>query len=508
MAEIKGNKLFIDGFTYLKSRTGKGRVYWDCARVRQRQCSARAITNQPKAGEPLLVLKGPTDSAHLHPPSQEEVQAIILTQTLKKKAADHPGQPPAQILRTELAGVSLGVLSQMPEREALSRAMRRERRKNLPSNPTSLAAMGSVPTRFAKTLLGEKFLIYDSRAAADEDVDSDPEVGFDEEEEPARVLVYSTARNIELLCQSPTWFVDGTFKTSPSIFTQIFAIMGLRMRQSPTETEGVALPMVYAFLSHKTEAQYTQVLEAVRAAVTEFNVPGQCVPQRIMSDFEKGILNACKTVYPQAQVRACFFHLGQSVFARIQQEGLQCAYNNKDDRRIKDHTHMLLAVAFVPLADVPATFRMLSQAWRTEDDFKPMIKYFDKTYVNGTPRRGNRAAVRPRYPPTLWNQYNAAISKLHRTNNVSEAWHNRFQVVVGKHHPDVYSALQEIQKEQGDTESMVAELSLGRKVKAAPRQKWITLQERIQTVATEYEDYKANDDVMEYLRIQASNIHM
>ena len=148
----------------------------------------------------------------------------------------------------------------------------------IPTNPTSLAAMASVPTQFTRTLLGEKFLIHDSRDAEDESVDSEPEVGIDEDEEPARVLVYSTARNIELLCRSPTWFVDGTFKTSPSIFTQIFAIMGLRMRQTPTETEGVALPMVYAFLSHKTEAQYTQVMEAVRAAVTEFNVPGECVP--------------------------------------------------------------------------------------------------------------------------------------------------------------------------------------------------------------------------------------
>ncbi len=57
-------------------------------------------------------------------------------------------------------------------------------------------------------------------------------------------------------------------------------------------------------------------------------------------------------------------------------------------------------------------------------------------------------AIRPRYPISLWNQYKIAINKVHRTNNVWEGWHNRLQL-VGKHHPDIYTAVGEIQKEEG-----------------------------------------------------------
>lgn len=193
-----------------------------------------------------------------------------------------------------------------------------------------------------------------------------------------------------------------------------------------------------------------------------------------MSDFVLGILKACEKVYPQADVRYCFFHLGQSLYRHrhIQKEGLQRTYNDDQDRRIKKHTHMVLSLAFVPIADVPTAFRKLSQAWREEDDFKPIMKYFHTFYVNGTPGRtrtaaagSSRASVPPRYSPRIWNQYDAALRKQHRTNNVSEAWHNRFQVVVGRHHPDLFSALKELQKEQADTEAMIAELSLGWKVK-------------------------------------------
>ena len=71
----------------------------------------------------------------------------------------------------------------------------------------------------------------------------------------------------------------------------------------------------------------------------------------------------------------------------------------------------------------------------------------------------------------LWNQYEATIAGLQRTNNLSEGWHNRFRLVVGKNHPDLYSALKEFQKEQADVEIAVAELSLGRSVKAEPKKK-------------------------------------
>ena len=57
----------------------------------------------------------------------------------------------------------------------------------------------------------------------------------------------------------------------------------------------------------------------------------------------------------------------------------------------------------------------------------------------------------------------------------------RGAIVVGKHHPDIYSALTELQKEQADTESMVVELCLGKKVRALPMRKWVELQERIQS---------------------------
>lgn len=92
------------------------------------------------------------------------------------------------------------MLSQLPERENIKKAIRKIRQKHLPPNPSSLADLGELPENFTKTATGDKFLIYDSN--------NDDEA----EENEGRVIVFSTRRNLELLAASLMWFLDGTFK--------------------------------------------------------------------------------------------------------------------------------------------------------------------------------------------------------------------------------------------------------------------------------------------------------
>lgn len=506
MARIIDKKLCLDGYVYLRSRRAKGKTYWDCRRVRSGECNARAITNDPLPEEELTVLRGPAESQHSHPPNREECAAETVTQTLKRKAREHPELPPAHLLRTELQTVPTGVLSQLPEQEALKKAMRRERRKNLPPNPKKLSDLGELPDQYQRTLQGERFLIWDS--GHDDESDEDD---YEEEEEQQeqvganRVLVFSTRRNLELLCQSSTWFVDGTFKVTPDLFTQVFTVLGLR-RRNVVAGEGVPLPFAYALLSSKRTNQYTAALRAVKNAVDAYRI-NECNPTRIISDFELAIINAAQAVFPDVPVQCCLFHLGQSLYRKIQAEGLQQAYNNPEDRSIKQYTHMILALAYVPLEDVRTACDLLRDD--VPDELLEIMDYFKVTYVVGRPARGRRAAVAPRYPPPLWNVYNATVNDTAKTNNASEGWHNRFRLLLGKHHPDMYTFLKEIQKEQADTEVSIAELSLGKKVKAAPKKKWLELQARVRSVALRYDDeFKRENRLLDYLRTIGYNVNL
>jgi len=79
---------------------------------------------------------------------------------------------------------------------------------------------------------------------------------------------------------------------------------------------------------------------------------------------------------------------------------------------------------------------------------------------------------------------------------------------VGNHHPDLYSCIIEFQKEQAYTEACVAELALGKRIKTAPKKQWVLLQERIQDVALEYEQYEQDHQVLEYLRTLGHNVNL
>ena len=218
------------------------------------------------------------------------------------------------------------------------------------------------------------------------------------------------------------------------------------------------------------------------------------------------IINACKTVYPGVNITCCFFHLGQAVYRRIQTRGLSVRYNDKEDCSMKIFTHTMLSLAYVPVRDVRATYRFLRD--ECPDELLPIMDYFGETYVEGRALRGGRGTATARYIPSLWNQHDAALNKTAKTNNASEGWHHRFNLLVGKSHPDLFSLIKEFKKEQGYTEVCVLELNLGKRIRAMPKKKWSDLQDRIQGAVESYATHKANDTVLEYLRTLGHNIKL
>jgi len=220
---------------------------------------------------------------------------------------------------------------------------------------------------------------------------------------------------------------------------------------------------VYGLVPNKTEEAYKVILKAVKDAANQHGIPN-VAPETIMYDFELAILNAAAETFPTSTIRCCFFHLGQSVYRKVQSEGLQAQYN---DRTLKEAVHMMLSLAFVPEEEVAQNFDLLYD--EIPDDLVGVATYFEENYVSGRRGRGRRRAVPARYHLSKWNCYEAAIQNKHRTNNISEGWHNKFQLVVGKHHPSLYGCLTEINKEQDDTDTILRSMDLGQKVKAAPK---------------------------------------
>ncbi|XP_026290984.1 uncharacterized protein LOC113215562 [Frankliniella occidentalis] len=182
-------------------------------------------------------------------------------------------------------------------------------------------------------------------------------------------------------------------------------------------------------------------------------------PATVIFDLELGIVNACKQAFLSAEIRLCLFHLRQAAWEHLQGEGLQTAYRDPEDESIRNAFKEVVGLAFVPVDDVPeACEEVLNNLPDRMIDFGD---YFKRTYVVGRRGRGNRRGAPPRYPPVWWNQYRAARENEPRTNNAAEAWHSRFQTVVGKSHPSLYKLIVEFQKEEADVRVMMQELDDG-----------------------------------------------
>jgi len=356
----RGKLLHVDGYLYYKHSENKGRFYWCCRK--KCECSARAITSN--SGQNIIIHKGPQSSIHNHAPNLEEVYALKVMTDIKRKASEHPEAPPAQILRTELQQVPAGILAELPERQNIRKAITRQRVNNMPSNPRSMNELHELPNQFKQTIAGDQFLLYDSF----EDIDYQLTCG--------RIIIFATKENLRILMNSPTWFVDGTFKVVPTIFFQLFTILGPTTQTTNGTDQVIGLPLVYALLESKEEAAYSKVYEIILSEAQKFGI-NIVKPQFVMTDFEQSIINATMKII-EVEIHTCLFHLCQSLYRRIQAEGLQSQYNDPENRNIKITAQMTGALAFVPPEKVVETFDFFLE--QVPDEYMPIAEYFEVNY--------------------------------------------------------------------------------------------------------------------------------
>jgi hypothetical protein len=88
-------------------------------------------------------------------------------------------------------------------------ALQKHRRKNIPALPTSLCF--EIPLLYQHTWSGDQFILADVQSKR---------VG-------GRLIMFSSNEQVDLLLESTVWFCDGTFKTVPLLFAQVYIIQCL-----------------------------------------------------------------------------------------------------------------------------------------------------------------------------------------------------------------------------------------------------------------------------------------
>lgn len=450
-------KLCYQGYLYIRQKDlANGAVAWECDKRRRESCTARLKVR----GEELIAQL----NEHNHGPDASRKQVLDVKATIKRRALDTE-ETPQQIISTAVANVTESAAAQLPPIRHIKRGIRRYKNNAghaLPIPPTPQTMV--IPEKYKVTNSDEPFLLYDS--------------GIDS---PNRMLIFSTETNLRALTTTGHWFADGTFKVAPELFYQVFTIHAL--------VDNNIMPCVYALLPNKNEDTYYELFNQLLQLKPTLH------PRSMMFDFEVASRNALLRVFPDVDIKGCFFHLAQCVYRRVQDNGLQARY--RDDQDFNLDVKMIPALAFVPADDVEEAFESLVD--HISADAQPILDYFEDTFI-GRPGRRNRRG--PVFSLGIWNMFDRTVQELPRTNNNIEGWHRGFQSSVGGCHPNIWKFLEALKKHQALQQVALTQIMAGDEI--VQRRKYRDCARRILHIVEHYNDRH----ILDYLRGLAHNIHM
>jgi hypothetical protein len=467
-----GIKINVNGYLMVKEKSRNNKYYWSCEQRNALQCKGRATTI---LDEEQHYLQNTSD--HNHAPDASRFNVIKTINTVKEKARETDDRP-SQIVQNTISSTisSQEAYTSLPSNEALRKSIKRIRRADLPSEPESIEDI-TIPEDMKVTLDGSNFLVKDSTVGED------------------RILLFTTVANIRNLERSRLWIMDGTFKTVPTLFRQLYTIHG---RIGGIENSRI-MPLVYALMSRKTRECYERLFQDLIDFSNEQDIHLQ--PQFILTDFEQAAINAANTKFQSAQNKGCLFHLAQSVYRKIQSCGLAIRYGT--DENFSLLIRQIPALAFLIPTDIPAAFDQLKVNIPIEAS--GVVQWFEDNYVHGRARRtlrtGNIVRDAPMFPPLLWSVADNIEYAFPRTINSVEAWHRRWEILVGRDHIGVFKIIKEMQKEQSKVRLDI-EMVLRGTPRPSQRKRDREREIRIQTVLND----RNNRSIMDLLRGIAHNL--
>lgn len=174
-----------------------------------------------------------------------------------------------------------------------------------------------------------------------------------------------------------------------------------------------------------------------------------------MADFEKGIWQGLRAVFPQVAMHGCAFHWAQAVYRKAQELGLGAAY--KAGGGVNRLVRRILALPFLPAEHIPPAHRKLSEK-TTDPRLLNLLQYVDSAWL--------RSSV---WEVSSWSSFMRAT----RTNNDVEGWHRRVNARAGRSCLHFYALLRLLHQEAKLVPmrvSLVSEGKLRRQQKKSTRQ--------------------------------------
>ena len=126
-------------------------------------------------------------------------------------------------------------------------------------------------------------------------------------------IIFTTQSNLGCLCRQITnIFIDGTSKSCPKFFDQVYSIHGCKHENY--------MPLVFALLPTRTQKCYAELWTLVIRICEERHLI--LCPDAIHIDFEQSMISVIVSVFPATKIKCCR--------RRIQELGLSAEYEDEE----------------------------------------------------------------------------------------------------------------------------------------------------------------------------------
>lgn len=164
---------------------------------------------------------------------------------------------------------------------------------------------------------------------------------------------------------------------------------------------------MYCLMCRKTTESYEHVLRTLKSKFSN-----ETTVNTIMSDYERPLRNAIRTVYPNAAVFGCWFHFARAIFKKARALHLLTVPNIS--RAIK----MAMSLPLLP---------------------QNLIQDGINAVVNEGDASNRNFLIFIEYLKNTWTTQNISVfQQNHRTNNAVESYHRTLFRIVGTPHPNVW----------------------------------------------------------------------
>jgi len=232
-----------------------------------------------------------TGKPHNHESDIEYIINLETRNAVKDAVNNNPSKPVMQSYNQEIAkkreelivnySQSL-ITSSLPTFQQLSSSAYKVRSQHIPIGPQSRKDL-ILKNEWTNTILGKQFLMINDGSKD-------------------KILVFFTKEFFEMLSNATTVFADGTFKSVPKLFMQLYTLHCSYL--------GQVMPMVYALLPDKKCGTYVRFFRLLQ----EFGIENDInfSPKHMQIDFEMSVIKAVKIVFPNIKITGCYFHFSQS----------------------------------------------------------------------------------------------------------------------------------------------------------------------------------------------------